>query len=361
MRLVFVIGGACATTGMLLISMWLNYLFGSGLGQTPTRAIVFGCVSVIIDAWKGLGPIYILGLLRARRIPSATTAMIVWFVCFLYSVSSAIGIVIQDRATRTTGHDMARATYAELSSRFDDLQSKRKLLRQTRSSEEIDAALLAIFFRPIGDRNGRTVGTLSSNCGRVDARTSAPCAEVAVLRQELAVARETARLDAEISDLQNRVVAARDRGAALPSDPQGESFARLTKGMLSSADIGLALALLLASAIELISAFGPAVIAAFAHASQNSGEEGGTGKQRPVGRVLDYVADRVEPADRDERIESAELYTDYAQWCERSRRSAMSKSDFVGAFDRSRIEQGIRQIKKIGSSYHGIRLVKAIA
>ena len=60
MRLVFIIGGAVATTGMLIISMWLNYLFGSGLGQTPTRAVVFGCVSVLIDAWKGIWADYSL-------------------------------------------------------------------------------------------------------------------------------------------------------------------------------------------------------------------------------------------------------------------------------------------------------------
>ena len=67
MRWLFLIIGGIATAAMLLISMWLNFLFGSSLGQTPEKALVFGCVSVISDAWKGLGPIFILALYRAKR------------------------------------------------------------------------------------------------------------------------------------------------------------------------------------------------------------------------------------------------------------------------------------------------------
>lgn len=54
------LGGGIDTAGMLLISMRLNFLFGFSLGQTPEKAWVFGGVSVISDAWKGLGPIFIL-------------------------------------------------------------------------------------------------------------------------------------------------------------------------------------------------------------------------------------------------------------------------------------------------------------
>ena len=360
MRLVFIIGGAVATTGMLIISMWLNYLFGSGLGQTPMRAVVFGCVSIIVDAWKGLGPIYILSLVRARRIPSAGAAIAVWFVCFLYSISSAIGIVVQDRATRTTGREMARATYGELQGRLEDLQGRRKIQRVTRSSGEIDAAIQGVLIRPVSDRGARSIGLLSNNCARTDGRTASACGEVAVLRQELAASREAARIDAEIGELQNSIVFARDGGAALPSDPQGETFSRLTNGRLTSTDVGFALALLLTAAIELISAFGPAVIAAFADASTKGVSGGAPPEVAHVGGVLDYLADRVEPADASARIDADQMYRDYVQWCAKGSRAAMSATDFVGAFDRSRVAQGIRQIKKVGRSYYGIRLVMAL-
>ena len=56
MRWLFLIIGGIATAAMLGISMRLNFLFGYSLGQTPEKAQVFGWVSVISDAWKGLGP-----------------------------------------------------------------------------------------------------------------------------------------------------------------------------------------------------------------------------------------------------------------------------------------------------------------
>jgi len=67
MRQLSLIVGGVATAAMLLISMRLNFLFGFSLGQTPEKAWVFGWVSVISDAWKGLGPIFILALFRARH------------------------------------------------------------------------------------------------------------------------------------------------------------------------------------------------------------------------------------------------------------------------------------------------------
>src|SRR5271165_6964943 len=103
MRWLFLNGSGLATAAMLVISMRLNFLFGFSLGQTPEKAWVFGCVSVISDAWKGLGPVVILALFRARRWPSAASAAAIWIVCFAYSVTSALGIAIEDRSVRTGG------------------------------------------------------------------------------------------------------------------------------------------------------------------------------------------------------------------------------------------------------------------
>ena len=82
MRQLFLIVGGVATAVMLLISMRLNFLFGYSLGQTPEKAWVFGFVSVVSDAWKGLGPIFILALIRTQRWPSAASAASIWIVCF---------------------------------------------------------------------------------------------------------------------------------------------------------------------------------------------------------------------------------------------------------------------------------------
>src|SRR5205085_797825 len=122
------------------------------------RAVVFGCVSVIVDAWKGLGPIFILALTRARRLPSAGAGSAVWAVCFLYSVSSAVGIVIQDRTTRTAGRDTVHASYEDVRQQMGEVQATRRRLRQSRPASEVEAAIDAVLIRPAGNRkSGRSV------------------------------------------------------------------------------------------------------------------------------------------------------------------------------------------------------------
>ena len=108
MRQLFLIVGGVATAAMLLISMRLNFLFGYSLGQTPEKAWVFGFVSVVSDAWKGLGPIFILALIRTQRWPSVASAASIWIVCFIYSVTSALGVAVEDRSTRTGSRESSR-------------------------------------------------------------------------------------------------------------------------------------------------------------------------------------------------------------------------------------------------------------
>ena len=113
MRQLFLIVGGVATAAMLLISMRLNFLFGYSLGQTPEKAWVFGWVSVISDAWKGLGPIFILALFRARHRWSTAGAALIWIVCFSYSVTSALGVAVEDRSTRTGSRETIVMNYEE--------------------------------------------------------------------------------------------------------------------------------------------------------------------------------------------------------------------------------------------------------
>lgn len=128
-------------------------------------------------------------------------------------------------------------------------------------------------------------------------------------------------------------------------------------GWLSAGEVGFTLGLLLAAAIELVSAFGPAVLSAYADA--NAAGSARSTKGMKVGLVLDYMADRVEPSTVSSALASEELYKDYVKWCSHRGRRAMTGLDFIGEFERSRIEQGLEQIKKFGDRYHGIRLVRA--
>src|SRR5947209_5937658 len=126
MRVFFLMCGWLATAATIVISMRLNFLFGTALGQTADKALVFGCVSLVADAWKGLAPLFVFALLRERRLPSAAAGSIVWLVCFLFAVSSALGIAIQDRMTMTEGGEVLRAGYQDIRSELDQTEIKRR-------------------------------------------------------------------------------------------------------------------------------------------------------------------------------------------------------------------------------------------
>ena len=215
-------------------------------------------------------------------------------VCvFLFSVSSALGIAIQDRTSVTGGRETVQASYDDTRAEIEEIERKRKVCgsidrrekskpRLQRSSEPVSNAV----------RVRGTVGSLSGNCSKADTRTVESCAEVAALRQELAVAVEGARLDQRVADLRRRAQALRERGAGQASDPQAELLARLTHGWLSARDVGPSLALLLACVIELVSAFGPVVLSAYGEATSRR-------RQRQRGlTTLDYMLERIEPGRR---------------------------------------------------------------
>ena len=128
MRWLFLIVGGAATVAMLCISMRLNFLFGYSLGQTSEKAWVFGWVSVISDAWKALGPIFILALYRDRRRWSTAGASAIWIACFLYSVSSALGVAIEDRSSRTGSREAIVTNYVETTAELERLEKRRAAL-----------------------------------------------------------------------------------------------------------------------------------------------------------------------------------------------------------------------------------------
>ena len=355
MRWLFLIVGGAATVAMLGISMRLNFLFGYSLGQTSEKAWVFGWVSVISDAWKALGPIFILALFRARRRWSTSGASAIWIACFLYSVSSALGVAIEDRSSRTGNRETIVTNYEETKAELERLEKRRAALGAHRSAAEVEAAINAVLLRPVESyqRIRGTVGEISNNCQRADSRTMEACAEVAQLRKDLAAATEERDLDQRIAELTAQAQQLRERGGMKAADPQAQLLARLSGGRVSPDDVGPGLSLLLAMTIELVSAFGPTVLSSYAEAT-----EAGERKQpdKPVGLVIDYLADRIEPAANTEKVSESTLYTDYNTWCRVSGRAALSTAEFVTAFDRVRVENGLGKIRKRKGSYCGIRV-----
>ena len=160
--------------------------------------------------------------------------------------------------------------YDEFTADAKRLEEKRNGLRAHRSAPIVEAAINALFMRPVESyrRTSSTVGEVSANCQHADQRTTDVCAEVAQLREELAAAKEENELDREIAKLKGEARDLRERGAIKSSDPQAELLSSVTGGWLSPRDVGRALALLLGMTIEFVSAFGPTVLLSYAEATE---------------------------------------------------------------------------------------------
>ncbi len=353
MRWPVLIVGGIATAAMLLISMRLNFLFGFSLGQTPEKAWVFGSVSVISDAWKALGPVFILALFRTRRWPSALGAISIWLFCFCYSVTSALGVAIEDRSARAGNRASLQMNYADTQAEIERLEKKRKALREHRSVPEVEAAINAVFARLVinNHRVRGTVDSVSDHCRRVDSRVAVMCAEISRLQEELAAATEERAVNKRLSELTGQARRLRERGAVRAADPQAELLARLSRGWFAASDVGPGLSILLAVMIELVSAFGAAVLSAYAEATAFKPV-----KEKVWGLVIDYLAERIQPADKAPALMAGDLYADYQAWCTTRGRPALPASGFLSALDETRIEKGLRKIRKRKDRYYGIRI-----
>src|SRR5262245_39233126 len=206
-RWLVIISLTIATVGMFLISMRANYLYGRGIGQTPETKEAIAWANVGADLWKGFGLIVVAALWRGGRRRAALATSLTWLVCLFFSVTSAIGIYVQERTALTGGRQVKHASYEDATKELADVETRLKRLGPQRSTAQVEAAIAAVLARPVmvGERVRGTISSLSANCTRHDARTASACREVAVLREELAAANEAAKLDARAASLRQQV------------------------------------------------------------------------------------------------------------------------------------------------------------
>jgi hypothetical protein len=232
---------------------------------------------------------------------------------------------------------------------------------------ELQARLEARLATPVvvDDRIRGTVGSVTANCAKPHPRTIAACNEVRELREELAVAREAKELDEQTANLRRKLLALREQGATLASDPQAQTISVLSRGFVSVDQVHVGVTLLIGAIVELVSAFGLSGVAAYAEATRvpkmNAiGEERrvGGGKRETVveeGGVLDYLAERICPGSGG--VSRNELYTDYLDWCSSGDRDTLNQTAFLLRVDQIREEHGlISAIRKFGDRYYGIAL-----
>jgi hypothetical protein len=272
-----------------------------------------------------------------------------------------------------TGDAIAEKELAELEG---DLRARSR----SRGVGEIEAAIDGLLASPIivNDRVRGTVDALSRACTKPDMRTEAACGEVRALRQELAAAREAEKIEDRIASLRGEIVELRERGASIAPDPVGEFYAWLTRGLVSVRDVGFGFPLFFALLIEVVSAFGPVTIAAYAEATRGTKpiapldslpRHAATGRDElwraPArsgttedGHVIVWIAERAVPTGGNRGVAVEALHADYARWCERKDIATQTLEDFELAFDHVRqLPELAGKIRKFGARYYGIALV----
>jgi hypothetical protein len=364
---------------MFLVSMRANYLYGFGIGQSEDTKLAIAWANVGADLWKGFGLIVVVTLWRSAWRRAAAAISLTWLVCLGFSVSSAIGIYVQERTALTSGREARHASYEDAQGELGQVETKLKGIIAARPVEAVEAAVAGVLARSvlIGDRARGTVGGLSSNCAKPDTHTADDCVEVARLREELALAVEASRLEVRRRHLREQVSALRNSGGGAMPDPVGEFWAWVTRGWVSVKDVGFGLPLGFALMIEMVTAFGPLGIVSYAEATRGATEPDTSGHVRSRlvmtgtvatervggkenGRVVHYMAERTEPTSHPTAIGVEELFADYQVWCLSKSLQALSCEEFVEEFDRVRESPQLAgKIKKFGSRYFGIAFVRS--
>jgi hypothetical protein len=347
----------------MLASASMNYLAGHQLGRSAEEAQILALLGVVADGWKALGPIFIVALVRARLRFMAAVGALIWVVAFVVAVSAAIGVAAQNRSATVGSRATLQLDYAGAERELVDVQSQRAALNTARSPEEVEADINARLAQPLAHRG--TVASQSDACERDAWRTRNECAEIARLRHELATARRAQRLAQRARELQAMLSALRARGATTDIDAQSSVLSRLSYGMLAPADVRLALVLVLAAMIELISAFAPLIVSEYARTRRVApsavaeilNPRADAGGSETVEAVLEYIAARLRPA-REGRIDGALLLADHRAWSVASGRLPLSDRTFLAAFDLICARELQNRVWKHGGDYIGIAFTR---
>ena len=114
MRWLFLVIGGIATAAMLLISMRLNSPVRLSRSDRRPRRLGLRLCERDQRRLERVGTyLYPRPLYRAKRQWSVVGAAAIWGVCFSYSISSALGVAIEDQSSRTGSRETILMNYDE--------------------------------------------------------------------------------------------------------------------------------------------------------------------------------------------------------------------------------------------------------
>lgn len=234
--------GLVAAAGFALVSIAANLRFGISLASTPFDRTVYGTLSVGADLMKIVLPLAVMLLWWKRERILAIAGAVFWIGAVAFSLSAAIGF-----AASTRGHTVA--------SNENQIESRKaweaKIIRIEKSLDLLGTPRPANVIEAEIDGLLRTPG--AEGCKAINGPvTRKICPEVDRLRRELAISKETARLEADLE-------ADRQAFSAVPetvsvADPQSAALKQLTG--VEEDDVRSAIAILIAFLVEFGSSLG---------------------------------------------------------------------------------------------------------
>ena len=247
MRIVLGLIGVAVALTFMAASAAMNWVFMSSLGKTPLEAQIFGAVSVAIDAFKAMLPLYIAWALVAKKRAYAAIASGVFVLFFGFALVSAVGFAAANRGAITGGKEVVAARYDAAQRDVTEAETKLAGLPKARPQAVIVEALRALE----QDRKWTT----SKQCTEATAADSRLfCEGYYGTKAELASALEAARLETRLGDLRTEVRRLQDVGAGQESDAQATLLSRLTGVQATTAQ--MALVVFLAVLVEIGASMG---------------------------------------------------------------------------------------------------------
>lgn len=249
-RLLMKLFGFLFAGAILAISATMNWKFGYSLSPDPTERHLFGLASLSVDGLKATLPLFIVFLWRARHVGMTFIALALWLLCFSWSMASAVGFSASTRAEAFAGRTGQVETRNALSERSAEIKELLAALPAHRMSGVVKAEIETVDV-PVAIWR-RTKGC--TDFTREDSRQI--CQNALALRRELAASEEAARLETELADVQKKL--GTFAGIVTDVDPQVHTLSRVTA--LPPDTVKLGLVLLLATLVEVASAFGITVV-----------------------------------------------------------------------------------------------------
>jgi hypothetical protein len=323
--------GMLASLLLLGVSAFMNWRFGLSLGRNELDQWIFGATSIGADALKAAAPFYIWAAWRARRWVVMSAATLLWSVCSIYAVVSALGFAAVSRA-EVAGMTVGKQdTLAGLKA---DLTRKEGQRHQLGVQDPVRVLALKL---DVQHQNWRW--SASTDCRDITLKeTRIFCDGINLLTEQHAKSVEAEKLDAEIAGLRERIallaaVAGQDRG-----DAQAGLLSQLSG--ISFGSIQVALTLLAVALVELGSGLGLFVATRYAELIARTPEALPTPSTEPAiaivlptGDVAQFVLQKLEERPNT-KIELATLHGVYGAWCATKNRAPLSMDAFISAFRR---------------------------